>query len=296
MVLDEGRQVFFGSPKDARAYFEGLGYMSLPRQSSADYLTGCTDPNERRFAPGRSAADVPSTPADLEAAFLASPHAQSIREDLEKYKLKMETEKEDQEAFRAAVAADKKKGVSRKSPYTLGFSGQVWALTKRRFQLRLQDSFQLYTSFTLSTILAIIIGVAFYNLPPTSAGAFTRGSVIFVSMLTSCLDAFGEMPMQMLGRPVMQKQTTYGLYSPEATAIANTLADIPFSFTRWLIYFVIVYFMPGLSKSAGGFFTYLLFNYLAFLTLQSFFRVMGLLCTNFDSAFRGEWSFSLGVG
>ena len=64
----------------------------------------------------------------------------------------METERADQEAFRAAVEADKKKGVSRKSPYTQGFSGQVWALTKRQFQTRLQDKFQLYTSMSLAVV------------------------------------------------------------------------------------------------------------------------------------------------
>ena len=61
-------------------------------------------------------------------------------------------EAHDQEAFRAAVAAQKKKGVSHKSPYTLGFAGQVAALTKRQFRLRLQDRFQLITSFSLSTV------------------------------------------------------------------------------------------------------------------------------------------------
>ena len=42
LVLDEGRQVYFGPPGEARAYFEGLGYNPLPRQSTADYLTGCS--------------------------------------------------------------------------------------------------------------------------------------------------------------------------------------------------------------------------------------------------------------
>ena len=104
----------------------------------------------------------------------------------------METEKSDQEAFRAAVAADKKRGVSKKSPYTLGYIGQVKSLTKRQFQLRLQDRYQLYTSYGLSWIQALIIGSAFFNLPPSSAGAFTRGSVIFVGILVGTLDSFGE--------------------------------------------------------------------------------------------------------
>jgi hypothetical protein len=71
----------------------------------------------------------------------------------------METEKSDQEAFRAAVAADKKKGVSKTSPYTLGFTGQVQALAIRQFQMRLQDRFQLITSYALSTVIMFWSGV-----------------------------------------------------------------------------------------------------------------------------------------
>ena len=129
-----------------------MGYQELPRQSTADYLTGCTDPNERRFAPGHSSHNTPSSPEALEDAFQRSPYAQDNIDSLQKYKLHMETEKADQEAFRAAVAADKKKGVSKKSPYTLGFTGQIKALTVRQFQQKIQDRFQLYTSFTLSLV------------------------------------------------------------------------------------------------------------------------------------------------
>ena len=152
LVMDQGRQVFYGPPSEARAYFENLGFNPLPRQSTADYLTGCTDPNERQYAPGRSARDTPSTPEMLEEAYLRSKFARANAAELKEYKLFMDTEKTDQEAFRAAVAADKKKGVSKSSPYTLGFTGQVRALTIRQFRQRLQDRFQLFTSFSLSVV------------------------------------------------------------------------------------------------------------------------------------------------
>lgn len=92
--------------------------------------------------------------------------------------------------------------------------------------------------------------------------------------------------MQMMGRPILYKQTNYGMYRPAAIALANTLADIPFSAVRVFVFNVCVYFMSGLSRSAGGFFTFHLFNYLAFLTMQGFFRTFGMICSNFDSAFR----------
>jgi ABC-type multidrug transport system ATPase subunit len=99
LVLDKGHQVFYGPPKEARAYFEQLGYNSLPRQSTADYLTGCTDVNERQFAPGRSKDDVPSTPEALQSVFESSLTYQRNMEELEKFKALMEVEKIDQEAL-----------------------------------------------------------------------------------------------------------------------------------------------------------------------------------------------------
>ena len=183
IVLDKGRQVYFGPPSEARAYFENLGYKSLPRQSTADYLTGCTDPNERQFAPGRSSDDVPTTPEELEEAFYASSYASKMQSELQSFKILMETEKQDQIAFREAVLADKKKGVSKKSPYTVGFMGQVKALTIRQFRMRLQDKFTLITSFTLSWVSTLLD--ARYRRPLTLSARLSRS--LSVQLTTTCL-------------------------------------------------------------------------------------------------------------
>jgi hypothetical protein len=161
MVLDHGRTVYFGPPDLARAYFEQLGYRTLPRQNTADYLTGCTNPNERQFAPGVPEKDVPNTPEALEAAFQSSKLARDLSDQLSRYKLCMESEKTDQDAFRAAIAEDKKKGVSLKSPYTLGLKDQVIALTRRQFQKRLQDKFLIFTSFGFMTVSFLHLSRAF---------------------------------------------------------------------------------------------------------------------------------------
>ncbi|KIJ32375.1 hypothetical protein M422DRAFT_265873 [Sphaerobolus stellatus SS14] len=256
LVIDKGRQVYFGPADQARKYFVELGYKDLPRQTTADYLTGCTDPNERQFATGRSASDVPSTPADLESSWRSAPLFATLESERIAYASSFSSPASevhpDQYAFRTAVLSDKKKGVSKKSPYTLGLRDQVWALTKRQFRLRLQDRFQLFTSFGMSIILAIVLGAAFFDLQPTANGGFTRGSILFVALLINCLDAFGEMPSQMLGRPVLYKQTNYGFFRPAAIAFANMLADIPFSATRLLIFNIIVLRAFWLCSHSSG--------------------------------------------
>lgn len=95
--------------------------------------------------------------------------------------------------------------------------------------------------------------------PLTSNGAFTRGSVIFAALLTTCLDAFGEMPAMMMGRPILRKQTNFAMYRPGAIAVANTAADLPFSALRILVFNLIVYLMSHLVRDAGAFFVSLVF-------------------------------------
>ncbi len=109
---------------------------------------------------------------------------------------------------------------------------------------------------------------------------------MFYGIMTSCLETFAELPAQMLGRPILKKQTSYSFYRPSATVIANTLADMPFSFVRMTIYNVIIYFMSNLNRNGGAFMVWELFTCLAFLTMQGFFRTFGLMCSSFDTAFR----------
>lgn len=44
--------------------------------------------------------------------------------------------------------------------------------------------------------------------------------------------------------------------------------------------------MTNLSRSAGAFFTFQMLIYVSFLVMQGFFRLLGVLCNNFDQAFR----------
>lgn len=199
------------------------------------------DPHERQFATGLAEHNVPHGPDGLEEAFRHSKGYRDLLADTEQMKIMFENDKADQEAFRQSVLEDKRKGVSKKSPFTLGYLGQIKALTKRQFQLRLQDRFSLYTSYIFSTILAIVIGATFFDLPTTAAGGFTRSSLIFVAMLTSALEAFAELPVAMLGRPILNKQTEFTFYRPSALAWANLIADLPFTAVRVFIFDVIVF-------------------------------------------------------
>lgn len=214
LLIDEGRQIYYGPINEARNYLVSLGYRDLPRQSHADYVTGCTDPNERQIQDGKSIEDVPSTSAALAEAYLASDIAKRMNVEREQFEAKVEKDNKAEQEFREAILEDKHKFVSKKSIYSVSFFSQVWALTVRQAQLRAMDRLDLIVSFSTTIIVALISGSVYFKLPETSQGAFTRGGVIFIALLFNSFQAFNELPTQMLGRAIIWKHRGFGFYRP----------------------------------------------------------------------------------
>jgi ATP-binding cassette subfamily G (WHITE) protein 2 (SNQ2) len=174
LVIDEGRQVYFGPAKEARAYFESLGFLEKPRQTTPDYLTGCTDEFEREFKPGRTAADTPDSPDALAKAFTESRYNAQLTEEMTAYRKQMDQEKHVYDDFQVAVK-ESKRHTSHKNVYSIPFYLQVVAIWKRQFLLKWQDKFSLTISWATSLTIAIILGTVWLDLPRTSAGAFVSG-------------------------------------------------------------------------------------------------------------------------
>lgn len=189
LVIDQGRQVFLGPAKEARAYFESLGFLPKPRQTTPDYLTGCTDPFEREYQDGRDASNVPSTPDALASTFEQSRYATQLTDEMAQYRKVIAEEQHIYEDFKTAVLQGKRHA-PKKSVYSIPFYLQIWALMKRQFILKWQDRFSLVVSWITSIVIAIVIGTVWLQIPRNSAGAFTRGGAMFIALLFNCFSAF----------------------------------------------------------------------------------------------------------
>lgn len=285
LVIDSGRQVYYGPADEARQYFEGLGFREKPRQTTPDYLTGCTDPFEREFKPGMTEKEVPSTPEALAEAFNKSPNAARLAEEMAAYHAQMDQEKHVYDDFQQAVK-ESKRHAPQKSVYAIPFYLQVWALAKRQFLLKWQDKFALVVSWITSLSIAIITGTVWLDLPDTSAGAFTRGGVLFIALLFNAFQAFSELASTMLGRPIINKHRAFTFHRPSALWIAQIGVDLLFAAAQILVFSIIVYFMTNLVRDAGAFFTFFLVITTGYLAMTLFFRTVGCLCPDFDVAIR----------
>ncbi|KAH6617791.1 ABC-2 type transporter-domain-containing protein [Chaetomium sp. MPI-SDFR-AT-0129] len=284
MVIDEGRQVYFGPASEARAYFEGLGFLPRPRQTTPDYVTGCTDAYERKYQEGKSAENAPNSPATLEAAFKDSRFSKDLDEEMSAYKKNLAEEADRYEDFRVAVREQKRRGTSKKSPYSVGFHSQVWALMKRQFLLKKQDVLALVLSWLRNIIIAIVLGTLYLNLGHTSASAFSKGGLLFIALLHNIFSAFSELAGTMTGRAVVNKHRAYAFHRPSALWIAQIFVDQIFAATQIMVFSLIVYFMTNLARDAGAFFTFYLLLLSANMSMTLFFRILGCISPDFDYA------------
>lgn len=285
MVIDEGRQVYFGPAKEARAYFEGLGFAPRPRLTSPDYVCGCTDEFERQYATGRSAVDAPHSPDSLLEAFRQSSYQKKLEAEMAEYKNTLEQEKHKHDDFQVAVT-ESKRGSSKKSAYQVGFHLQVWALMKRQFILKLQDRFNLTLSWFRSIIIAIVLGTLYLDLGKTSASAFSKGGLLFIALLFNAFQAFSELAGTMLGRSIVNKHKAYAFHRPSALWIGQIIVDQAFAASEIMVFSIIVYFMTNLARDAGAFFTFYLMILTGNITMTLFFRIIGCLSPDFDYAIK----------
>ncbi|EGP85077.1 ABC transporter [Zymoseptoria tritici IPO323] len=285
LLIHEGHQIYFGPAKEARAYFESLGYLPKPRQTSPDYLTGITDDFEREYQEGRDSSNTPSTPQELVEAFEKSKYATQLNSEMDTWRQRVTEEKQVYNDFQTAVREGKRRAPA-KSVYSIPLYMQIWALMKRQFILKWNDKFSLVTSYITSIVIAILLGTVWLQLPQTSSGAFTRGGLLFISLLFNAFQAFGELASTMIGRPIVNKHRAYAFHRPGALWIAQIGVDIAFASVQIMVFSIMVYFMCGLVLDAGAFFTFYLVIVSGYLAITLFFRTIGTVSQDFDYAIK----------
>ncbi|TAQ88979.1 hypothetical protein B7494_g2691 [Chlorociboria aeruginascens] len=286
LVIDEGRMVYQGPAKEAKAYFQGLGYYCPDRQTTPDFLTSCTDPIERRYRDDFE-GPIPKGPIELEKAFKESDAYKRVLEDIKDYETVLtETDHADAREFKQSVQEAKSKTVSNRSSYTVSFFRQVLACTKREIWLTLGDRTTLYTKFFIIISNALIVGSLFYGQSTNTEGAFSRGGTLFFSILFLGWLQLSELMKAVSGRTIISRHNDYAFYRPSAVVIARFIQDFPLLLIQVIPFSIILYFLTGLDVDVSKYFIYFLFIYVTTLCITSLYRMFASLSPAIDDAVR----------
>ena len=282
LVLDEGKQIFYGKQKDAVPFMEGLGFLRDSGSNRSDFLTGVIVPTERRISPGFE-DKFPRTADEVRAAYGQSSIKPSMLEECQGYAAS-EDAVENTAVFRDMVRREKHRGVLDSASATADFGTQVRAAVTRQYQILWGDKSTLIMKQGATVIQALIGGSLFYAAPDNSAGLFLKGGALFFSILYNALIALSEVTDSFTGRPILAKHRSFALYHPAAIVISQIVADFPILLFQVTHFGLVFYFMVGLKYTAGAFFTYLIINFITALSMTSLFRFIGAAFPTFDAA------------
>ncbi|KAI9319047.1 ABC-2 type transporter-domain-containing protein [Dichotomocladium elegans] len=279
LVLDQGYCVYFGPTRDAKTYFEQLGFYCPPRKSIPDFLTGLCNPLEREFQPGFEDL-APTHASEFQERYLQSTVYQQCMQELQDYEALIQREKP-AETFAAAVYAEHQKHATKKKPYTASFYQQVKALTIRQYHLLIKDRQTLVSRYGTILIQGLITASCFFKMPMTGLGAFSRGGALFFSLLFNSFISQSELSRFMTGRPILEKHKHFAMYRPSAFYIAQVIMDVPYALVQVALYLVCAYFMMGLNLHAGRFFTLFVCLFFVNMMMNGLFRLFGALSPNY---------------
>ncbi|KAK9357277.1 ABC-2 type transporter-domain-containing protein [Lipomyces starkeyi] len=281
LVLDGGKQIYYGPMKEARPFMEDLGFICSDGANVADFLTGLTVPTERQIRPGYENT-FPRNADMLRAEYERSPIRSRMVAEYD-YPTTV-LAKERTVEFKEAVAEEKHKQLPAKSSMTTSFPEQVRACVIRQYQIIWGDNSTFLIKQISTLIQALVAGSLFYNAPDNSAGLFVKSGALFFSLLYNSLLAMSEVTDSFSGRPVLIKHKSFAFFHPAAFCIAQIAADIPVILFQVSVFTVVLYFMVGLTQTASAFFTCWIFVTATTMCMTALFRAIGAAFSTFDGA------------
>ncbi|KAJ5858866.1 hypothetical protein N7534_004143 [Penicillium rubens] len=282
-VLYEGKQIYFGPAQEARGYFTRLGFVCPEAQTTPDFLTSMSSPEERVIKPGFE-NQVPRTSEDFAQRWKESPERQALLLEIKQYTDEHPFNAADFDRFASSRKAEKSSKQRLRSPYTLSYWGQIRICLWRDFQRLKNDP-----SVTLAMLIgnffeALIIASVFYNLPKDTSSFFSRGALLFMMVLLSAFSSMLEILVLYEKRTIVEKHARYALYHPSAEAISSMIMDMPYKITNSLLTNLVLYFMPNLRREPGPFFFLLLVSFSMMMGMSMFFRFFASLTKSIDQA------------
>lgn len=261
LLIDEGRMLYQGPAREAKAYFQELGYECGEMQTVSDFLSSITVPERRRFKAGWEHR-APKGPIELEQTFRNSIAFSKIQRQVlaygdegsgRKYRpaSQADTDHGSLDEFKKAIQTDKSRFASSKSPYTISLFRQVVLCAKRQIWQIKGHLSPLYIKLLSCVIYGLLIGSMFYDQPQSTDGMYSRGGVLFYSSILLAWLQMSELEEAMQGRDILNRQKKFAFVRPSAVCLARVIADIFIAAILSFLYLIVVYFLAGLKSDVS---------------------------------------------
>ncbi|KAF2021147.1 ABC transporter-like protein [Aaosphaeria arxii CBS 175.79] len=281
LLLYEGRTIYSGpAGNEAKAYFtHHLGFHCPDRQTTSDFLTAITSPEERQVVEGFT-PPPPMDPDGLAERFRQSAYFRELEMDMKQFRIHAAEDKGQIAAIEEDIRSTKHPLTRREGFTTRTFHSQLIAAMTRHYQLLWGMRKTVFTVIMFNIINALVISAAYFLSPDTNNGAFMRSGAIFFALIFFALNSLSEVTPMVKSRLIMKKHYELGMLHPGIGVVSLTLAELPLCFIQTLLFSIPYYFIIGLSKTASGFWYFELIMFASYAAFMALFRAMAASVPN----------------
>lgn len=151
------------------------------RQTTPDFLTSMTSPQERRVRSGFEST-APRTPQEFASRWHSSPQRKALLHEISAYEASHPPSQRLEE-YKSSRRAEQFKNQRAKSPYTISYAAQVKLTLWRGWRRLLADPGFTIASLVFNLIMALVLGTMFFDLKDDSSSFYYRGGLIFFALL-----------------------------------------------------------------------------------------------------------------
>ena len=265
LVINSGRQIFYGPLSQAKAYFEGLGFSCSPTTTTTDFLNSMSADPEVRTVQEFQDSHVPQTPADFESAFRSSPHYPLVLETIQKSK---------------SLSVQESHG---KTVYPLSLVQQIWLCARRQFRVLFTDYQTWRIEMLCIVVQSLVLGTLFRNQTHSTQSLFIFASSLFYSVLVPALQSMAEFQNTFAQRSLVLKHKRYQFYRPLAYAFGLVVTDLAWKIVV-VAYNMPLYWLTNFQRTPSHFFIWFLTVYVEHICLSMFFRAIAILSRSMNKA------------
>ena len=258
LVLEQGKQMFYGKAKDAEKFMTNLGFVRQKGRNMTDFIINPTKPEDS--ANQMSTAD-PEDPSPYSSIVMDGYRDSKIIEEMRReydYPLSTQAISRTQNFIKSAagvkVSQDDTRKSKRHNPNKL--FGPMSSYLNRQMQILRGDVKTILTRLAVTLVASLLAGSLFLNAPDNTSGMFVRGGSLNLSLLYNCMIWLSEVSGSITIRPILARQKSFGAFHPASYFLTQMISNICIMIPQITLSSVVIYFMTDLTRTPQAYFTY----------------------------------------
>mmetsp|Transcript_17709 Transcript_17709/g.49550 ORF Transcript_17709/g.49550 Transcript_17709/m.49550 type:complete len:1558 (-) Transcript_17709:317-4990(-) len=291
LLLAEGRVIYHGPNKDILSFFESLGFACPSRKDKASFLqevTTAVGQNEYASAalraskglsaPGETSPLMPArsdtllvTTAEIEKAFWETETGKTLQSDFLKAVDEGKAGKPQPKEGEPCEGSPEFWGLIRKK-FARSLFHQLPVVLSRQITLTIRNKATTYGRLGQCIIMGILTGLLFGSLEKVPTNSRSYLGVLFSMIMFLAMGNSSQVSVIIGGREVYYKQRNAYFFKSITYVVSMTITQLPITAIEVLLYCTPVYWLVGLVRKPGPFFTLLLICYITSCCLGAIFR------------------------